>query len=119
MTSYVLARKSFGPILFNNFQVLSFSGNGPKKSEAQIQEGETMKSQGHRNRRYLTDKEVEEMTGLATSTLAKGRCWKTLKLPYIKVGKTVRYDIVDVEAFMAARRVDPASGESGGRSDVK
>lgn len=61
--------------------------------------------------KYLTEKQVSEMTGLALSTL---RNWRVLgRGPvYVKPGGTcVRYRLSDVQAFMESRRVVPGGGE--------
>ena len=69
----------------------------------------------HRNRRYLTPLEVEELTGIKCATLAKARSWKTLKIPFIRVGRSIRYDLADVEKFMAAHRIDPTAKQEAGK----
>jgi excisionase family DNA binding protein len=35
------------------------------------------------------------------------------RLPYTKVGKFVRFDADELEAWITAQRVEPANGESG------
>ena len=35
------------------------------------------------------------------------------RLPYTKVGKFVRFDAEELEAWIAAQRVEPANGEGG------
>jgi predicted DNA-binding transcriptional regulator AlpA len=56
--------------------------------------------------RYLTEKQVSEVTGIAVQTL---RNWRQLRrgFPYSKVGRAVRYSTADVEEFMEVRRVKP------------
>lgn len=54
--------------------------------------------------KYLTETEVSELTGFALSTLRNDRFHRR-KLPYIKVGKSVRYDRDDVIAFMESCKV--------------
>ena len=56
---------------------------------------------------YLTERQVAQLLGVGTSTLAKGRSWGTIALPYSKFGRSVRYSRADVEKFMAAHRIDP------------
>jgi predicted DNA-binding transcriptional regulator AlpA len=55
--------------------------------------------------RYLDEKKVSELTGLALSTL---RNWRFLRkgLPYCKVGRSVRYPLEEVYSFMERRRVN-------------
>lgn len=56
--------------------------------------------------RYLTEREVSALTGLALPTLRGRRA--THQLPvYYKIGRSVRYKFSDVEAFMEARRIVP------------
>lgn len=54
--------------------------------------------------RYLTEKEVSKITGLAASTLQNDRATRR-RIPYIKVGKSVRYSYADVIEFMERHRV--------------
>ena len=56
-------------------------------------------------KRYLTEKEVSAITGLSVSLLQKmrGQC---RGIPYLKIGKAVRYTIEDVQSFMEAHRVN-------------
>ena len=65
--------------------------------------------------RYITGREVAKLTGLSVSTLNKARSWKTgaaAGLIYSKIGRSVRYAIADVEAFMAGCRVDSGTGQA-------
>jgi hypothetical protein len=54
---------------------------------------------------YLTDKQVSEITGLAVQTLRNDRC-QAKRLPYRKFGRSIRYRLDEVLAFMEAHRVD-------------
>ncbi|MDD5757981.1 MAG: DNA-binding protein [Desulfobulbaceae bacterium] len=54
--------------------------------------------------RWISEKEVSEMTGRALPTLRNDR-FLGRGLPYTKMGKSVRYLIADVVAYMEARRV--------------
>jgi hypothetical protein len=56
--------------------------------------------------RFLTEKEVARMTGLALSTLRNTR-FQCRGLPYIKIGRAVRYDLRDVVRFMEAHKIAP------------
>jgi hypothetical protein len=42
--------------------------------------------------------------GVAESTLEKDRVTGLLRVPYIKIGRTVVYDTADLDAYLAARR---------------
>ncbi len=55
--------------------------------------------------KYLTEKQVSAFSNIAVQTL---RNWRQTRkgFPYIKVGRSVRYSVDDVEAFMEARRVE-------------
>jgi len=52
----------------------------------------------------LTPAQVCEITGLALDTLAQ---WRSQKrgIPYLKIGRTVRYDLKDVQQYLAGCRV--------------
>lgn len=54
--------------------------------------------------KYLTDRQVEELTGIARQTLANQR-FRRVGLPYSKVGGCVRYSLQDVLAFMEDHRI--------------
>lgn len=56
--------------------------------------------------RYLTEKEVAEMTGLSLSNLRNAR-FQGRGLPYVKVGRSVRYSLTDVIDYMESRKVVP------------
>lgn len=52
----------------------------------------------------LTPEKVAEITGLSIDTLAQ---WRSLKrgIPYLKIGRAVRYDSADVQAYLERCRV--------------
>lgn len=54
---------------------------------------------------WLTEREVATMTNLSVSTIQKQR-FKRRGIPYSKIGRSVRYLLDDVIAFMEAARVD-------------
>lgn len=54
--------------------------------------------------KYLGEKDVAEITGRALPTLRKDRLYGR-GIPYLKVGRQVRYMQKDVEAFMEKCRV--------------
>lgn len=56
--------------------------------------------------RYLTEAEVSQITGLALSTLRNTR-FQCRGLPYVKIGRAVRYDLMDVVRYMEARKITP------------
>ena len=54
--------------------------------------------------KYITEKEVSEITGRALSTLRNER-FLGKGIPYIKIGKSVRYKFDDVIEYMEERRI--------------
>lgn len=54
---------------------------------------------------YLTDTQVAQITGRAKSTLQKDRV-RRVGIPYIKIGRTIRYTLKDVHDYMEANRVE-------------
>ena len=55
--------------------------------------------------KYLNEKQVSEMTGRALSTLRNER-FLGKGMPYIKIGKSVRYRLDEVVKFMESKRVE-------------
>ena len=62
-----------------------------------------MKSQTE-TRNLLAPQEVAALTGLSLETLAQ---WRSQKrgIPYLKLGRVVRYDLSDVQAYLEGCRV--------------
>jgi excisionase family DNA binding protein len=58
----------------------------------------------------LTTREAAEVLGVKPQTLAVWRSAKRHGLPYVKVGRAVRYGLSDLEAWLRNRTVadDPA-----------
>ncbi len=54
--------------------------------------------------RYLTEIEVSEITRLSLSTLRNDR-FRGQGIPYIKIGRSVRYSLQDVVEFMESRKI--------------
>ena len=54
--------------------------------------------------KYLNEVMVAEMTGRALSTLRNERA-KGIGIPYVKIGRSVRYDLADVIHFMDAHKI--------------
>src|SRR5262245_22880017 len=52
----------------------------------------------------LTPQDVSRITGLSLETLAQWRS-KKIHLPYLKIGRLIRYDRRDVEAYLEACKV--------------
>ena len=58
--------------------------------------------------KYINEHQVAEITGRALSTLRNERS-RGLGIPYIKIGRSVRYDLTDVISFMDAHKVKTQS----------
>lgn len=55
--------------------------------------------------KYIDEKQVSELIGRALQTLRNDRhCCRGL--PYIKIGRSVRYNFQEVINFMEARRIE-------------
>ena len=67
---------------------------------------------GAPRRLLLTPKEVSELIARAEQSLANDRCARR-GLPYVKIGRSIRYKISDVLAYAEDRRVDPESRQKG------
>jgi excisionase family DNA binding protein len=50
----------------------------------------------------LSPKQVSEYTGVPVTTLAIWRCTGRVHIPYLKVGRAVRYRREDIEAYLAS-----------------
>lgn len=57
---------------------------------------------------WLTERQVHEHTKLSLSTLRSHRFYGK-GIPYSKIGRSVRYSMADVVAFMEAKRILPRS----------
>lgn len=53
----------------------------------------------------LDAKQAAEFLGVQEQTLAAWRCNRKYPLPYIKVGRKIRYRLSDLERFLASRTV--------------
>ena len=63
-----------------------------------------MLEQVGKDRKYLTAEEVANMTGLSVETLAQWRSQRRA-IPYLKIGRVVRYDPADVQTYLEGCRV--------------
>ncbi len=57
--------------------------------------------------KLLTENETAAFLGAAPDTLAVWRCTRRYSLPYIKIGRLVRYRESDVIAFLESRTIRP------------
>lgn len=62
--------------------------------------------------RLLTEDEVAEWLGISPLTLRKWRCLRTHELPFVKIGKTIRYRESDVLRFLESHMVVPTTVET-------
>ena len=51
-----------------------------------------------------TAKQAAEFLGLAEKSLANDRTTGRLQLPYLKIGRAIRYDPAELRAWVTARR---------------
>ena len=58
----------------------------------------------------LTPGDVADRLGIGVDTLSAWRCLKRYDLPWIRVGRLIRYRPEDVEAFLASRTVGGGRG---------
>ena len=60
------------------------------------------------NKEWLNPQGVKKRYGFSVSTLAK---WRMLNknLKFSKMGKYIRYDVADIEAFIESNKVEVAS----------
>jgi excisionase family DNA binding protein len=74
------------------------------------------------DKRLLTRKEAAAYLGVKVQTLAAWAVTGRYRLPVVKVGRSVRYRVADLEAWLAARTMNagqaspepiPAAGERG------
>lgn len=66
--------------------------------------------------RLLTRRQVAERLGVKPNTLAVWACRKMFNLPYVKVGRSVRYHIEDLEKWLAERKVNQQNDAQEERS---
>lgn len=55
-------------------------------------------------KKYINERQVAEITGRALSTLRNERA-RNEGIQYIKVGRSVRYDLQDVIEFMDSHKI--------------
>lgn len=68
---------------------------------------------GNTKNTMLNEVETAEFLGMAKQTLAVWRCTGRYGLPFVKVGRSVRYRLSDLEKFLASRTVTN-TGEAEG-----
>ncbi len=55
--------------------------------------------------KLMTNEEAAEYLGVASNSLAVWRTTKRYTIPYVKVGRLVKYRIADLDAFLESRTV--------------
>lgn len=56
----------------------------------------------------LTEQQAAQFLGLSISTLQKRR-FESKQPPYLKISRSVRYKLADLEAFAASCRINPGA----------
>jgi excisionase family DNA binding protein len=56
-------------------------------------------------KKLLTPEQAAEMLNIKTQTLSAWRCANRHGLPYVRVGACIRYQLADLEAWLASRTV--------------
>jgi excisionase family DNA binding protein len=54
----------------------------------------------------LTRKQTADYLGVTSRTLAVWACTKRYNLPFVKIGRLVKYRIADLDAFITRRTVN-------------
>jgi excisionase family DNA binding protein len=54
--------------------------------------------------RLLTTDEAADYLGVSAGTLAVWRCVARYRLPFVKIGRNVRYDETDLREWMESRK---------------
>jgi hypothetical protein len=65
--------------------------------------------QGTQAAQYLLETEVAELTRMSLSDLRNKRHLGK-GIPYVKVGRSVRYNLADVIAYMESRKIQTVEG---------
>ena len=55
--------------------------------------------------KLVDEKLAAEILGITPGTLSVWRCTRRYPLPYVKIGRTVRYRLSDLEEFARSRTV--------------
>ena len=60
----------------------------------------------------LTEVETAAYLGLKAPTLATWRCTQRYELPFVRVGRAIRYRRTDIEKFLANRTVGQSCADT-------
>lgn len=66
--------------------------------------------------RWIDEREAAKLTGMSSAWFQRAR-WAGDGIPFSKVGRSVRYKLSDVLAFMEARRIESTSDQSAKKGD--
>ena len=65
-------------------------------------------------RRLLTAREAAELLGTTINQLAQERCDPRWGLPFVRLGRAIRYDLAELDRFIQERTVRPEADAAGG-----
>lgn len=68
-----------------------------------------------KDRKLLSPEDVSELIGIPETTLAQWR-YRKQGMPYLRIGRLVRYDEADVDAYLQRCRIE-VRGQATERSD--
>jgi hypothetical protein len=57
---------------------------------------------------HVSEKEAAEILGVTAGTLSVWRCTRRYPLPYVKIGRSVKYRMADLERFIESRTIGAA-----------
>ncbi|MDH4242066.1 MAG: helix-turn-helix domain-containing protein [Phycisphaerae bacterium] len=66
----------------------------------------------HKEFELITTIELAEILGIKAGTLEKSRCTGALGIPFVRIGRLIRYRVCDVEAYLASNLVEHTSATS-------
>lgn len=64
----------------------------------------------HRQRRWLSEEQAAEHLGSSKGFLSKDRLTRLHNIPFARLGRHIRYDIADLDAFLEASKTTLAEG---------
>jgi len=59
----------------------------------------------NQNSKLLTREQAAKYLGVAVSTLANWACTKKVNLTYVRLGRSVRYRLNDLDAFIEGNKI--------------
>lgn len=65
--------------------------------------------------KLLTTKEVAERLGISEAALAIWRSTGRVRLPFVRIGRAVRYRPSDIEEWLARQTVNPTHAQTSER----